>query len=273
MKIRNLIFSIITLITFFTVMENARAENSVRYEAQSIQSGEIIDLNLDVKSDEILNNSYIELAFHNKVIDIKSVQLENSALGRLDHSVSFANDSGYLKIFLFSETQRSLRLVLKVEGLYSAEQKTSLDVRAFKINDIDLYFVQTNPIINVTGGNVRQGIIYDLGANYANPFNWFTKFPFSIQQKGDLDIRVYDYHGREVFNSQKIANQIRVFVLQKGGGESLVEQCDGCYPYKLEAGRYRLEFDPDELIFACGTYYLTIKVNNVFMCQPFTFVR
>lgn len=273
MKIRKLIYSLILSVAFFSVLDNARAENSIRYEGQSIKSGEIIDLNLEIKSDEILNNSYIELAFHNKVLDIKSVKLENPAFGTVDFSQSFANDSGYLKIFLFSETQRTLRLVLKVEGLYSAEEKTSLNVRTFRINDMDLNFVQTNPIINVTGGNVRQGIIYDLGANYANPFNWFTKFLFSLEQQGELDIRVYDYYGREVFNSKKIANQIRVFKLQKGGGESLVEQCDGCFPYKLEAGRYRLEFDPDELIFACGTYYLTINVNNVFMCQPFTFVR
>lgn len=272
MKIIKILCSIIALITFFIVLEDARAENSIRYEGQSIRSGEFIDLTVDVDADEVLKNAYIEMAFHNKVIDIKSIKLANPAQGRVEYEVAFINDSGYIRMHLNSEIHRKLQLIFKIEGLFSAEQQTAINVNTFKVNELDVEYTQSNAIINVRGGNVRQGIIYNLSVNYANPFNWFTKFPFAIEQEGELDLRIYDYNGQELFNNSSLFEQIRIFRLQKGGHENLVP-CESCTTYKLPTGRYRLEFDPDEQFFGCGTYYLTMKVNNVFMCQPFTFVR
>lgn len=272
MKRINRLYSLLISIVFISLVATAHAENSIQYEGQNIKSGEVIDLYLNVNADETLKNSYIEMAFHNKVIDVKSIKLANPSLGRLEYELAFINDSGYIRIRLNSEIQSKLLVVMQIEGLFSSVQQTALNVNTFKVNDADVEFTQSNAIINVRGGNVRQGIIYNLSVNYANPFDWFTKFPFSIEKEGELQIKIYDYDGQEIFNNMTIDRQIRIFNLHKGGGESLV-QCEGCGGYKLPAGRYRLEFDPDELFFGCGTYFFTMKVNNVFMCQPFTFVR
>lgn len=88
-----------------------------------------------------------------------------------------------------------------------------------------------NPGVGVNDGN---GVVnsFELGQNYPNPFNPSTKITFSVPEKGNVSLKVFDVLGREVatlvngvveagsqsvsFDASKLANGLYVYTLKAG---------------------------------------------------------
>lgn len=89
---------------------------------------------------------------------------------------------------------------------------------------------------NITGVEQLPGDIpkeFELAQNYPNPFNPATSIEFSVPEKGQVTLRVYDILGREV--------------------ETLVNDV-------LLAGKHRALFDATRL--ASGTYFYRLQSGN-----------
>jgi len=51
-------------------------------------------------------------------------------------------------------------------------------------------------VTQVPDGDQKLPLVFELGQNYPNPFNSSTVIPFSIDQTADVNLSVYDIHGR-----------------------------------------------------------------------------
>jgi hypothetical protein len=75
---------------------------------------------------------------------------------------------------------------------------------------------------------------YNLDQNYPNPFNPATRIQYSLEQAGNVTLKVYDMLGREV---QTLVNE------NQNAGTHMVEfnaknLASGVYLYRLEAGSF-----------------------------------
>jgi hypothetical protein len=85
---------------------------------------------------------------------------------------------------------------------------------------------------------------YKLGQNYPNPFNPTTVIPFEINERGFVQVIIYDLLGHEVAN--------------------LVNKT-------LDAGKHTIDFDASSL--AAGTYIYRLKANGVVKTRKMTLVK
>ena len=95
------------------------------------------------------------------------------------------------------------------------------------------WFVIGSRITDVPKNNGELPTNYVLSQNYPNPFNPTTRIDFSIPQRGQVILKVYDLLGREVA------------VIVNG---------------MFEAGNHEVEFNANKL--TSGIYFYTIKTNN-----------
>lgn len=94
-------------------------------------------------------------------------------------------------------------------------------------------FIPPDEPVNIVsnGGNIPES--FSLSQNYPNPFNPETKINFKLKTSGFVELKVYDYLGREL--------------------QTLVYS-------KLTAGEYTYIFNGLDL--PSGVYFYTLKVNN-----------
>lgn len=83
--------------------------------------------------------------------------------------------------------------------------------------------------------NEESGVLsYNLDQNYPNPFNPSTRIQYSLEQAGNVSLRIYDMLGREI---QTLVNE------NQNAGMHVVEFnaknfASGVYLYRLEAGSF-----------------------------------
>ncbi|MBI5730465.1 MAG: T9SS type A sorting domain-containing protein, partial [Ignavibacteriales bacterium] len=97
-------------------------------------------------------------------------------------------------------------------------------------------FVYNNSQQNTTGAKNQTPLDVQLYENYPNPFNPTTKISFSIPQKSQIKLKVFDVLGREVANL-----------------------ADGVY----EVGKYEVTFDASKLPSGVYFYNLTTGSNSI----------
>ena len=81
-------------------------------------------------------------------------------------------------------------------------------------------------------------VVYALEQNYPNPFNPSTQIRYSLQNPGNVSLKVYDVVGREVatlVDGHQEAGTYAVSFDAARGGKSLAS---GVYLYRLEAGSF-----------------------------------
>ncbi len=79
---------------------------------------------------------------------------------------------------------------------------------------------------------------YSLSQNYPNPFNPSTRIKYSVPQKSNVVIKVFDLLGREVeilVNEEKPIGSYEVEFSAIGGATALPS---GIYFYRLQAGNF-----------------------------------
>jgi hypothetical protein len=93
--------------------------------------------------------------------------------------------------------------------------------------------VFTEPITSV-GNDLNNNFTYNLDQNYPNPFNPSTKISFTIAQRSNVTLKVYDMLGREVAT---LINSV-----QPAGSHSInfdaSKLASGLYIYKITAGNF-----------------------------------
>ncbi len=121
-------------------------------------------------------------------------------------------------------------------GYYAATGNGSEDaiVQTRKISDY--YQEYFNPVITSIEENEQPGkeYTYSLGQNYPNPFNPSTTITFSIAEREEVSLEVFDILGRRVatlINRTLPAGEHEV----KFNAENL---CSGVYFYNVRAGEY-----------------------------------
>jgi hypothetical protein len=92
----------------------------------------------------------------------------------------------------------------------------------------------TEPLF-IAGKNNQVPHKFQLYQNYPNPFNPSTTIAFDIPKNGLVKLTVYDVLGREV--------------------ERLINE-------RMNAGRYKFEFNADVLGLASGVYIYRLSINN-----------
>ncbi|MBK7499775.1 MAG: T9SS type A sorting domain-containing protein [Ignavibacteriales bacterium] len=85
---------------------------------------------------------------------------------------------------------------------------------------------------------------FELSQNYPNPFNPNTTISFSIPQKSDVSVKIYDILGNEVTT---LVNETR------------------------EAGRYNVNFNASN--YSSGVYFYTIKAGNFNETKKMTLLK
>jgi hypothetical protein len=108
-----------------------------------------------------------------------------------------------------------------------------------------------NKFITVTAGTgVETHLIggtpsaYELRQNYPNPFNPSTEIRFSVVDRGDVSLKVYDVAGREV-----------------------AVLAEGVYA----PGEYRVRFTPENL--ASGMYLYTLRSGGFTETRKMVYMR
>jgi hypothetical protein len=103
-----------------------------------------------------------------------------------------------------------------------------------------------SPDPNATSVNDKQvsPSTYSLSQNYPNPFNPATSIKFSIAEKGNVTLNVYDVNGRkvaELFNGEK------------------------------EAGNYDISFDASKL--SSGVYFYQLHSAGFFQSKKMILMK
>ncbi|MEJ5262330.1 MAG: YCF48-related protein [Ignavibacterium sp.] len=113
----------------------------------------------------------------------------------------------------------------------------------YRLKQID--FDGTSKIYNLSE-TVIVGIPnkFELLQNYPNPFNPSTRISFSIPQRSDIKIKIYDILGNEVAT---LVDELR------------------------EAGYYSIEFDGSNL--SSGIYFYTIQAGNFYQVKKMTLIK
>jgi len=111
--------------------------------------------------------------------------------------------------------------------------------------DIDLQKFTTDQVFNSTeerASGIPEG--YTLSQNYPNPFNPTTNILFSINEPGEVSLKVYDLTGREV--------------------ASLIDS-------RMSAGEHTVTFDASKL--SSGVYIYVMVSNGVRLTNKMTLIK
>ncbi|HVO73664.1 MAG TPA: T9SS type A sorting domain-containing protein [Ignavibacteriaceae bacterium] len=95
----------------------------------------------------------------------------------------------------------------------------------------------------VTGGVKRvvelSPIGYSLQQNYPNPFNPGTKIRYSIQEKGNVSVKIYDMTGKEVINLVNTFQDAGNYEIGWDGRNQYgIPVASGMYFYSIKAGTF-----------------------------------
>lgn len=101
--------------------------------------------------------------------------------------------------------------------------------------DVTMYNLKFSTLINSVDLNPGNPASYSLGQNYPNPFNPSTSIDFSIKEKGNVKISLYDVKGELVsvlYNAYTESGTHRLNFTAKNIHT-------GVYFYRIEAGSFR----------------------------------
>jgi len=134
---------------------------------------------------------------------------------------------------------------------------TTTESKSYVYQDYDVVTGQYNYRIkqidfdgNMTYYNLAETVVFgapdrfELSQNYPNPFNPNTTISFSIPQKSDVSVKIYDILGNEVTT---LVNETR------------------------EAGRYNVNFNASN--YSSGVYFYTIKAGNFNETKKMTLLK
>lgn len=246
--------------------------NTFTYPDTTISRGDIIDLQTNIISEINYKEINLMLHYNNRVIDVKSIKpAQLNAEFEFNYVLSHKLDTGFIEINIKNlkseELNKKIELILKVEALTAPLRETQLKILHFKVNGQGTEFTQSPSKITIPGELINQGTPYNISPNYPNPFLEYTSFPFSINDDGLAEFKIYNSLGQEVFNNSNLSDNIKILKLEVGGGAEII--ANGVF--YLKKGKYRLDFNPVEPYFSAGVYFLTMKVNNVFLSKPFVY--
>ena len=113
-------------------------------------------------------------------------------------------------------------------------------------NDPIMYYAFTIPDVPTTGVNDGKQVVrsFNLEQNYPNPFNPSTKISYTLSEKSNVTLKVFDMLGREV--------------------ASLINGSQ-------EAGQHNVSFDASKL--ASGVYVYTLKSNSNVMSKKMMLMK
>jgi len=152
----------------------------------------------------------------------------------------------------FAQAPQTLRYD-QVQGRYVADivylaglgTGSNIQVTSTAYNDPIMYYAFTIPDVPLGVKDGSQVVnSFNLGQNYPNPFNPSTKINFSLSEKSNVSLRVFDMLGREVAN------------LVNGS---------------QEAGQHSVSFDASKL--ASGVYVYTLKANSNVMSKKMMLMK
>ncbi len=135
------------------------------------------------------------------------------------------------KSLRFDATQK--KYIADVVYIADNTSGVSLFAGASSMNPI-MYYQYAIPVV-IDGVNDKNAVVnsFNLAQNYPNPFNPSTKINYTLGQKSNVSLKVFDMLGREVAN------------LVNGS---------------QEAGQHNVTFNASKL--ASGVYVYTLKANN-----------
>lgn len=129
-------------------------------------------------------------------------------------------------------------------GTYTATDEGTFTITA---ND-SATGLHSSTTIHVTSTSVEQHLHqpleFSLSQNYPNPFNPSTTIPFTVKEKCDVELKIYDIQGREV--------------------ATLIHA-------EFDPGHYQAEFNAGS--YATGIYLYKIKMNNFEATKKMIFVE
>jgi len=103
---------------------------------------------------------------------------------------------------------------------------------------------------NITFYNLAETLVFgtptkfELSQNYPNPFNPSTTISFSIPQKSDVSVKIFDILGNEIAT---LVNETK------------------------EAGRYNVSFNASK--YSSGVYFYTIKAGSLYETKKMTLLK
>jgi len=121
-------------------------------------------------------------------------------------------------------------LTFKAPNYYT---KTVTNVSA--ANDAVTYLnVILRPIATSSGNEIQAVRDFSLRQNYPNPFNPETNINFSVKEKSDVTIIIYDINGKEVTKLAKGVYQPGNYSIKWNASDFT----SGVYFYKMTAGNF-----------------------------------
>ena len=181
-----------------------------------------------IKSLTIINNSNQEIEI-NGLLNRDSAYIVNADLPVIIPAL----DSAEIKVKFKPEAGAD-----HSDDLYL--QWNSKDERIARVVHLSGY---TNRVATSVKANIKE-FAYSLKQNYPNPFNPSTKLRFTIPEKGNVILKVYDILGREI--------------------KTLVNR-------NLNKGSFNITFNANDL--SSGVYIYTLRVNNYIKSRKMIFLR
>ena len=181
-----------------------------------------------IKSLTIINNSNQEIEI-NGLLNRDSAYIVNADLPVIIPAL----DSAEIKVKFKPEAGAD-----HSDDLYL--QWNSKDERIARVVHLSGY---TNRVATSVKANIKE-FAYSLKQNYPNPFNPSTKIRFTIPEKGNVILKVYDILGREI--------------------KTLVNR-------NLNKGSFNITFNANDL--SSGVYIYTLRVNNYIKSRKMIFLR
>ncbi|MCX6830243.1 MAG: T9SS type A sorting domain-containing protein [candidate division Zixibacteria bacterium] len=208
---------------FGVVIPRDTVEKTLDAELLAVEPGASPELRLFPDNDFVLSSYYFSTYFN-----LKLTQLSTKGL------TTFQHDSLYLDtatLYIIHQPNW--------DSLETAPLTILLD-RLYNGNGIDdSVILNSQPTDVDETGNLGLPKTFQLAQNYPNPFNPATTIEYSLPQRSDVVIEIFDILGRKVrqlVNETKAAGVYQV--TWNGTDQSGVPVSTGIYLYRIQAGEF-----------------------------------
>jgi len=158
--------------------------------------------------------------------------------------------------------------VVELEGLAGPDSIAIFEPVEMLINGEEPGNIDYLSGILTIGDPVFQRFPENLGSNYPNPFNFNTKFPFSINKKTKVKFYIYSLDGNLVQEIPHPSPIIEYYFFDSNGKPMKDALSNG-----FERGKYEIELIPVNWKVAKGIYFMIMETSKKVYHRTFIFMR
>lgn len=237
------------ILDYFDVIEIV-PEVELTMPDMSAENGE--EVSIPIYASDVTDMGITSMNFTLTFADdiLEAIDVDNVGTLTEDFAFTTTIDSDQIQVSGSGDTPlagEGVLVYITFNVIGAEDQTTALEFSEFTFNDGTPIAEYNTPLATFTvesssgiiDGNLAIPERYELVGNYPNPFNPKTTITYSLPEKSDVDILIYDLSGK-LIKRWNVDEQVAGYhsVIWNGTGNDGTSVNSGVYLYRLNAGDY-----------------------------------